>query len=93
MSHFLTSEIRNSGFCFFSGEKRKGFARGSEVPSLFSQCLQILKDNVEFIEEVGGLGYDIMKPVLVMANASTLIRIEDKNPHLMEDTAEVNITP
>ena len=48
---------------------------------------------MEFIEEVGGLGYDIMKPVLVMANASTLIRIEDKNPHLMEDTAEVNITP
>ena len=51
--------------------------------------MQILKDNVEFIEEVGGLGYDILKPVLVMANAQTLIRIEDTNPHLMEDTAEV----
>ena len=56
---------------------------------MFSQCLQILKDNVEYIEEVGGLGYDILKPVLIMANAQTLIRIEDTNPHLMEDTAEV----
>ena len=51
--------------------------------------MQVLKDNVDYIEEVGGLGYDILKPVLVMANAETLIRIEDTNPHLMEDTAEV----
>ena len=90
MSHLLTSESRKLESSYFSGEKRKGFARGSEVPSLYDQCLQILKDNVEFIEEVGGLGYDIMKPVLVMANAPTLIRIEDKNPHLMEETAEVH---
>ena len=46
---------------------------------------------MDYIEEVGGLGYDIMKPVLVMANAETLIRIEDTNPHLMEDTAEVTL--
>ena len=46
---------------------------------------------MDYIEEVGGLGYDIMKPVLVMANAETLIRIEDTNPHLMEDTAEVRL--
>ena len=76
---------------FFSGEKRKGFARGTEVPSLFSQCIQVLKSNVDYIEEVGGLGYDILKPVLIMANAETLIRIEDINPHLMEDTAEVGL--
>ena len=44
---------------------------------------------MEYIEEVGGLGYDILKPVLIMANAQTLIRIEDTNPHLMEDTADV----
>ena len=49
----------------------------------------MLKENIDFIEEVGGLPYDIMKPVLIMANASTLMRIEDFNPHLMEDTGEV----
>ena len=47
---------------------------------------------MEYIEEVGGLGYDILKPVLIMANAQTLIRIEDTNPHLMEDTAEVTLS-
>lgn len=85
----LLSNKSKGRAAIYSGEKRKGFARGSEVPSLFSQCLQILKTNVEFIEEVGGLGYDILKPVLIMANAQTLIRIEDTNPHLMEDTAEL----
>lgn len=73
-------------FCF-SGIKRTGYF--GEVPSLHQQCIQVLKENVEYIEEVGGLGYDIMKPVLVMANATTLLRIEDCNPHLMEDTGEV----
>ena len=49
----------------------------------------MLKENVEYIEEVGGLPYDILKPVLLMANAQILTRIEDCNPHLMMDTSEV----
>merc|ERR1712038_2182945 len=51
--------------------------------------MQVLKTNVDFIEEVGGLGFDILKPVLVMANAEALGRIEDINPHLMTDTAKL----
>ena len=54
--------------------------------------MQVLKTNVNFIEEVGGLGFDILKPVLVMANAETLGRIEDINPHLMTDTAKVRLS-
>ena len=73
----------------FSGVKRTGFL-GGEVPSLFSQCIQVLKENVDYIEEVGGLPYDIMKPVLLMASDTTLMRIEDCNPHLMEFTGEVS---
>ena len=72
---------------YSSGIKRTGYY--GEVPSLHQQCIQVLKENVDFIEEVGGLPYDIMKPVLVMANASNLLRIENYNPHLMEDTGEV----
>ena len=76
----------------FSGVKRTGFL-GGEVPSLFSQCIQVLKQNVDYIEEVGGLPYDIMKPVLLMASDTTLMRIEDCNPHLMEFTGEVSVFP
>jgi len=72
----------------YSGTKRNGFL-GGVVPSLFDQCIQVLKENVEYIEEVGGLPYDILKPVLLMANAQILTRIEDCNPHLMMDTSEL----
>jgi len=85
----LLSNKNKGRAAIYSGEKRRGFARGTEVPSLFSQCMQVLKDNVDYIEEVGGLGYDVLEPVLIMANAETLMRIEDTNPHLMEDAAEL----
>ena len=50
----------------------------------------MLKENVDFIEEVGPLGFDILGPVLEMATKpETLMRIEDCNPHLMTDTDEV----
>ena len=72
----------------FSGVKRSGFMRG-EVPTLQSQCTQVLKENVDFIEEVGDIPYDILKPVLEMASDKTLMRIEDSNQHLMKDTGEL----
>ena len=60
------------------------------MPSLYDQCIQVLKENVDFIEEVGPLGFDILGPVLEMATKpETLMRIEDCNPHLMTDTDEV----
>ena len=68
-------------------EDHSGFIRG-EVPSLQSQCIQVLKENVDFIEEVGDLQYDTLKPVLEMAMAcdKTLMRLEDYNQHLMKGT-------
>jgi len=80
---------KNKGMSrIYSGVKRTGFI-GGEVPSLHSQCIQVLKQNVDFIEEVGSLPYDILKPVLEMASDATLMRIEDCNHHLMEDTGEL----
>ena len=59
------------------------------MPTLHSQCIQVLKENVDFIDKVGDLQYDIMKPVLEMASDKTLMRIEDSNQHLMKDTGEL----
>ena len=59
------------------------------MPTLHSQCIQVLKENVDFIDKVGDLQYDILKPVLEMASDKTLMRIEDSNQHLMKDTGEL----
>jgi len=71
----------------WSGTKRRGFF--GDVPRLFDQCIQVLKEHVDEIDEVGSLPFDILEPVLIQACPKTLMHIEDCNPYLMEDTAEL----
>jgi len=86
LSILLSNKNKNRA-AIYSGTKRKGFF--GKVPSLFDQCIQVLKDHVDEIDEVGNLGYDILEPVLVRASPKTLMHIEDCNAYLMEDTAEL----
>jgi len=86
LSILLSNKNKNRA-AIYSGTKRKGFF--GEVPSLFAQCIQVLKDHVDEIDEVGNLGYDILQPVLNRASPKTLMHIEDCNPYLMEDTSEL----
>jgi len=86
LSILLSNKSKNRS-AIYSGTKRKGFF--GMVPSLYDQCIQVLKDHVDEIDEVGPLGYDILKPVLERASPNTLMHIEDCNPALMEETSEL----
>lgn len=86
LSILLSNKNKNRA-AIYSGTKRKGFI--GSVPSLFDQCIQVLKDHVDEIDEVGNLGYDILKPVLDRASPKTLMHIEDCNHYLMEETFEL----
>ena len=57
-----------------------------EVPSLFNMCTHILQEHVDDIEECGGLPYSVLEPILSRATPPTLMKIEEHNPYLMEDT-------
>ncbi|XP_023324451.1 elongin-A [Eurytemora carolleeae] len=65
----------------YSGKKRTRFFQ--EVPSLFEQCIMVLQDHVDDIDEVGNLNYDVLETVLERASPKTLMHIEDLNTHLM----------
>lgn len=71
---------------YSGGLRRSGY---TEVPKLFDMCILILQENVESIDECGGLSYDILEPVLSRAKPSALMNIEDYNDYLREDTAEI----
>ncbi|XP_078664437.1 elongin-A-like isoform X2 [Branchiostoma floridae x Branchiostoma belcheri] len=58
----------------------------TEVPTLFDSCMQILCDNIDALEELGGVPYDIIKPVLDKCTPEQLCYLEEQNPYLMEDT-------
>jgi hypothetical protein len=59
------------------------------VPSLFKLCIHVLQEHVDSIEECGNLTFDVLEPVLERASANSLMRIEEYNPHLMEDTGSL----
>ncbi|GAB1602440.1 transcription elongation factor B polypeptide 3-like [Argonauta hians] len=57
-----------------------------EVPTLFSACIQVLIENIDSLEYVGGIPYLILRPVLERCTVSQLYTLEDYNPHFLEDS-------
>nr|KAG5688016.1 hypothetical protein BaRGS_026806 [Batillaria attramentaria] len=60
--------------------------RHKEVKSLFDLSIQVLIDNIDALEYVGGIPFDILKPVLERATVHQLYNLEDQNPQFLEDT-------
>lgn len=56
------------------------------VPSLFDLCIRMMQENIDLLEETGGVPFDLLKPVLVRASPEQLLNLENINPYLMEDS-------
>ncbi|XP_033726671.1 transcription elongation factor B polypeptide 3-like [Pecten maximus] len=67
----------------YSGKKQNFVP---EVYKLFDMCMTVLCNNIDSLEFVGGVPFDILKPVLEKCTAAQLYRLEDFNPHFLEDT-------
>ncbi|GFO19136.1 transcription elongation factor b polypeptide 3 [Plakobranchus ocellatus] len=61
----------------------------TEVKPLFDLCMQLLIENIDALDCVGGVPYDILKPVLERCTAQQLYHLEYYNPHFLEDTDEL----
>ncbi|CAI8032333.1 Elongin-A [Geodia barretti] len=67
----------------YSGKK----ASGPQVAvSLFDLSMKVLMDNIDAIEEVGGVPYLILEPLLQKCSATQLLRLEEFNTHFLEDS-------
>ncbi|KAG4074118.1 hypothetical protein HA402_014323 [Bradysia odoriphaga] len=80
ISHSITSRTVKTKV--FSGNK----ADKCKVTSLFEMCIRILQDNIDLLEFIGGVPFDILRPVLERTTCEQLMALEDYNPYLMEDT-------
>ncbi|XP_037051698.1 transcription elongation factor B polypeptide 3-like [Bradysia coprophila] len=80
ISHSITSRTVKTKV--FSGNK----ADKSKVTTLFEMCIRILQDNIDLLEFIGGVPFDILRPVLERTTCEQLMALEDYNPYLMEDT-------
>ncbi|XP_037050663.1 transcription elongation factor B polypeptide 3 [Bradysia coprophila] len=67
----------------YSGVKSGAIA---QIPSLYQMCIRILQRNIDALEQIGSIPFDILKPVLQLASPEQLFSIESYNPYLMDDT-------
>ena len=81
----LTS--RKQRTAVFAGSHRA--ATVSQVFSLEEICLRVLMENIDKLTSVGDAPFYLMKPVLAKCNPIQLSRIEDFNPHLVEECDEL----
>ncbi|KAK2192518.1 hypothetical protein NP493_28g03005 [Ridgeia piscesae] len=58
----------------------------SAVPTLFDACIKVLIDNIDALDYVGGVPYDILQPVLEKCTPNQLYHLEDCNPAFLSDT-------
>ncbi|XP_044147037.1 elongin-A-like [Bufo gargarizans] len=82
----FTGRRLNSKMLVYSGSKIMYLPK---MLSLYEQCLRILQNNIDSIQEVGGVPFDILKPVLERCTPEQLNRIEECNPVFMEDSGNL----
>ncbi|XP_069052326.1 elongin-A isoform X2 [Lepisosteus oculatus] len=82
----FTGRRFNSKMAVYSGSKT---AYLPKMMSLFEQCIRVLQNNIDSIDEVGGVPYEILEPVLERCTPEQLYRIEQCNQCFMEESDEL----
>ncbi|XP_058413039.1 elongin-A2 [Diceros bicornis minor] len=79
----FTGRRVNSKMQVFSGSKCAYLPR---MMTLRQQCIQVLKNKIDSIFEVGGVPYSVLEPILKSCTPDQLYRIEKYNHVLVEET-------
>ncbi|XP_056421712.1 elongin-A-like isoform X2 [Hyla sarda] len=82
----FTGRRLNSKMLVYSGTKITYLPK---MLSLYEQCLRVLQNNIDSIQEVGGVPFEILKPVLDRCTPEQLNRIEECNPVFTEDSGNL----
>eukprot|EP00079_Xenopus_tropicalis_P036147 XP_017949918.1 PREDICTED: transcription elongation factor B polypeptide 3-like isoform X3 [Xenopus tropicalis] len=80
-SYGFTGRRLNSKMQVYSGSK---IIYLPKMLTLYEQCIRVLQNNIDSIQEVGGVPFDILKPVLERCTPEQLSRIEEYNPVFIE---------
>ncbi|XP_014033029.2 elongin-A [Salmo salar] len=82
----FTGRRFNSKMTVYSGSKTSYLPK---MMSLYEQCIRVLQNNIDSIDEVGGVPFEILEPVLERCTPEQLYRIEQCNQCFMEDSDEL----
>ncbi|XP_056342376.1 elongin-A-like [Oenanthe melanoleuca] len=79
----FTGQRLNSKMQVYSGSKAVCL---SKMLTLYEQCVRMLHNNIELLQEAGGVPFEILEPVLTRCTPEQLFRIEKCNPMFIEET-------
>ncbi|KAM9316587.1 elongin-A-like [Gastrophryne carolinensis] len=79
----FTGKRQNSKMLVYSGSKTIYLPK---MLTLYEQCIRVLQNNIDSIQEVGGVPFEILEPVLKRCTPEQLNHIEECNPVFMEDS-------
>ncbi|XP_019726369.1 elongin-A isoform X1 [Hippocampus comes] len=82
----FTGKRFNSKMVVYSGSKTAYLPR---MMTLYEQCIRVLQNNIDSIDEVGGVPFEILGPVLERCTPEQLYRIEQSNQWFTEDSNEL----
>ncbi|XP_077362719.1 elongin-A [Festucalex cinctus] len=82
----FTGKRFNSKMVVYSGSKTAYLPR---MMTLYEQCIRVLQNNIDSIDEVGGVPFEILGPVLERCTPEQLFRIEQSNQWFTEDSNEL----
>ncbi|XP_032910351.1 elongin-A-like [Catharus ustulatus] len=79
----FTGQRLNSKMQVYSGSKA---VRLSKMLTLYEQCVRMLHNNIELLQEAGGVPFEILEPVLTRCTPEQLFRIEKYNLIFIKET-------
>ncbi|NXC35829.1 ELOA1 protein, partial [Campylorhamphus procurvoides] len=79
----FTGRRLNSKMQVYSGSKTVCL---SKMLTLYEQCIRVLQNNIDLIQEVGGVPFEILEPVLTRCTPEQLFRIEECNPAFIKES-------
>ncbi|XP_057684266.1 elongin-A isoform X2 [Corythoichthys intestinalis] len=82
----FTGKRFNSKMVVYSGSKTTYLPR---MMTLYEQCIRVLQNNIDSIDEVGGVPFGILEPVLERCTPEQLYRIEQSNQWFTEESDEL----
>ncbi|NXB48315.1 ELOA1 protein, partial [Leucopsar rothschildi] len=79
----FTGQRLNSKMQVYSGSKAVCL---SKMLTLYEQCVRMLHNNIELLQEAGGVPFEILEPVLTRCTPEQLFRIEKCNLMFIKET-------
>ncbi|XP_072188935.1 elongin-A-like isoform X1 [Excalfactoria chinensis] len=79
----FTGRRLNSKMQVYSGSK---LVCHSKMLTLYELCIRVLQNNIDSLNEVGGVPFEILEPVLTRCTPEQLLRVEECNPRFTEES-------